>query len=107
MAELTKAVLGRFSGRIGDTVFRQRNGKNFVGTRPGRYAPPDDQGVDRPKGPFQVLGQARSGDLFRPRACRILAAPDTKRDDNVQFHGTGKHPDREPKLGLRPYDDSP
>jgi hypothetical protein len=48
MAQLTKAVLGRFSGRIGDTVFRQRNGKNFVGTRPRSYTPPADQGsVDR------------------------------------------------------------
>ena len=48
MAQLTKAVLGRVSGRLGDTVFRQRNGKNIVGTRPSKYAPPDDQGsIDR------------------------------------------------------------
>lgn len=48
MAQLTKAVLGRFSGRIGDTVFRQRNGKNFVGTRPRSYTPPANKGsVDR------------------------------------------------------------
>jgi len=48
MAELTKAVLGRVSGRLGDTVFRQRNGKNFVGTRLKKYVPPGDPAsVDR------------------------------------------------------------
>ncbi len=48
MAQLTKAVLGRVSGRLGDMVFRQRNGKNILGRRPSHYAPPDDQGsVDR------------------------------------------------------------
>jgi len=46
MAELTKAVLGRVSGRLGDTVFRQRNGKNFLGTRPRKYTPPADQGSE-------------------------------------------------------------
>ncbi len=48
MAQLTKAVLGRVSGRLGDTVFRQRKGKNVIGTRPARYTPPGDQAsIDR------------------------------------------------------------
>ncbi len=48
MAELSKAVLGRVSGTLGDITFRQRNGKSVVATRPRRYPPPDDQGsIDR------------------------------------------------------------
>lgn len=48
MAQLNKAVLGRVSGTLGDITFRQRNGKNIIGTRPRRYTPPADQGsIDR------------------------------------------------------------
>ncbi len=64
MAQLTKAVLGRVSGRLGDTVFRQRNGKNILGTRPSHYAPPDDQGsIDR-RARFKFSAKLAQADLF-------------------------------------------
>jgi hypothetical protein len=48
MAQLTKSVLGRVSGKLGDITFRQRNGKNIIGLSPGSYTPPDDQAsIDR------------------------------------------------------------
>lgn len=42
MGELTKTVLGRISGRVGDVVFRQLDGKNYVSSRPGSYPVTDD-----------------------------------------------------------------
>lgn len=36
MAMLNKSVLGKVSGALGDIVFRQRNGKNYISTRPGK-----------------------------------------------------------------------
>jgi hypothetical protein len=42
MAELNKTVLGRLSGAVGDVIFRQRNGKNFVGTKPSPFMPGTD-----------------------------------------------------------------
>jgi hypothetical protein len=42
MAELNKTVLGRLSGAVGDVVFRQRSGKNFVGTKPSSFIPGND-----------------------------------------------------------------
>lgn len=45
MAQLTKTVLGRISGRVGDVVFRQRAGKNYVSSRPGNYPATNDPEV--------------------------------------------------------------
>ncbi len=42
MAQLNKTVLGRLSGAVGDVIFRQRNGKNFVGTKPSSFIPGSD-----------------------------------------------------------------
>jgi len=42
MAELNKTVLGKLSGAVGDIIFRQRNGKNFVGTKPSSFIPGND-----------------------------------------------------------------
>jgi len=42
MAELNKTVLGRLSGAVGDIIFRQRNGKNYVGTKPSSFIPGND-----------------------------------------------------------------
>ena len=48
MAKLTKAVLGRVSGRLGDITFRQRNGSNYMATSPSSFATPmDDASVTR------------------------------------------------------------
>jgi hypothetical protein len=37
MGEINKTTLGRLSGLIGDVVFRQRDGANYVSSRPGNY----------------------------------------------------------------------
>ncbi len=37
MAEINKQVLGKLSGTLGDIVFRQRSGKNYVAMRPSSY----------------------------------------------------------------------
>jgi hypothetical protein len=42
MAQVKKTVLGRVSGALGDIVFRERYGKNFVGVRPGSFIPGTD-----------------------------------------------------------------
>jgi hypothetical protein len=42
MGTLTKAVLGRISGTVGDVLFRQRNGMNYVSARPTSYTPSND-----------------------------------------------------------------
>ena len=43
MARLNKQVLGRVSGAVGDIVFRERNGKNFIGLKPSRFVPGTDE----------------------------------------------------------------
>ena len=43
MAQLKKTVLGRVSGAVGDIVFRQRDGKNYIGLRPDSFIPGMDQ----------------------------------------------------------------
>ena len=48
MAKLTKSVLGKVSGAIGDLVFRIRSGNNFICTRPLSFMPgTDDESVER------------------------------------------------------------
>jgi len=42
MATLTKAVLGKVSGALGDVTFRQRNGRNYLATRPSNFTPAID-----------------------------------------------------------------
>lgn len=42
MAELRKTVLGKVSGAVGDVVFRQKNGKNYVGVKPDSFIPGTD-----------------------------------------------------------------
>ncbi len=43
MARLSKQVLGRVSGKVGDVQFRQRNGKNIVGINPDSFIPGNDE----------------------------------------------------------------
>lgn len=43
MATLSKQVLGRISGSVGDITFRQKNGTNFVSARPNSFALPTDE----------------------------------------------------------------
>lgn len=42
MAIVNKQVLGKVSGAVGDVVFRQKDGKSFVGVRPGSFIPGSD-----------------------------------------------------------------
>lgn len=43
MAQLKKKVLGQVSGAVGDIVFRERNGINYVGLRPSSFMPGTDE----------------------------------------------------------------
>jgi hypothetical protein len=43
MATLSKQVLGRISGSVGDITFRQKNGTNFVSARPNSFTPATDE----------------------------------------------------------------
>jgi hypothetical protein len=43
MAKLTNQVIGRLSGKVGNIVFRQRNGKNFASSRPSSFYPGFDE----------------------------------------------------------------
>ncbi|HCY77275.1 MAG TPA: hypothetical protein DHV28_15255 [Ignavibacteriales bacterium] len=43
MADLRKKVLGTVSGAVGDILFRAKNGKNYVGTRPLSFMPGTDE----------------------------------------------------------------
>ena len=50
MANLRKKVLGTVSGAVGDILFRAKNGKNYVGTRPISFIPgTDEKSVSRRK----------------------------------------------------------
>ena len=42
MAKLDQKILGKISGSLGDITFRQRNGKNYVASRPSKYTSPQD-----------------------------------------------------------------
>lgn len=42
MAKIRKQVLGRISGAVGDVLFRVKDGKGFVGTRPNSFMPGTD-----------------------------------------------------------------
>jgi hypothetical protein len=52
MATLTKAVLGKVSGSLGDITFRQRNGRNFLSTRPSSYPVSTDINTINRRGRF-------------------------------------------------------
>lgn len=43
MANLRKKVLGTVSGAVGDILFRTKNGKNYIGTRPLSFMPGKDE----------------------------------------------------------------
>ena len=50
MARIKKTILGRISGAVGDVLFRQMHGNNYVGTRPNSFMPgKDENSIDRRK----------------------------------------------------------
>jgi hypothetical protein len=52
MATLTKTVLGKVSGALGDITFRQRHGLNYIATRPSSFAAPTDTSSVTRRGRF-------------------------------------------------------
>ncbi len=43
MAKLNKQILGRVSGALGDVVFREKNGQNFIALKPKSFMPGNDE----------------------------------------------------------------
>ncbi len=57
MATLNKQVIGKLSGTIGDLVFRQRNGKNIISSRPKSPKPTNDPKVLARRSKFKLSVQ--------------------------------------------------
>jgi hypothetical protein len=67
MATLSKAVLGRVSGSLGDITFRQRHGRNFLATRPASYSLPTDTDSILRRGRFIYSCKLSAGIISLPR----------------------------------------
>lgn len=57
MAELRKAVLGVVSGAIGDIVFREKDGLNYLATRPSSFIPGTDPASIARRGRFAMAAK--------------------------------------------------
>ena len=55
MGKLTKTVLGRPSGRVGDIVFRQMAGNSYMSARPSEYPKSNDPAVLARRANFSLL----------------------------------------------------
>lgn len=60
MATVNKTVLGRISGAVGDVVFKEKNGKNYVGVRASSFTLPSDAASIERRGKFQLSTQLAS-----------------------------------------------
>ena len=60
MATIKKTVLGRISGAVGDVVFKEKNGKNFVGLRAASFIPGSDSGSIERRAKFSLSTQLAS-----------------------------------------------
>lgn len=60
MATINKSVLGKVRGAVGDIVFRQRNGKYFVSTKPGRRKKTDNPELIALQNRFKLSVQTAS-----------------------------------------------
>ena len=58
MAQLKKTVLGKVSGAVGDIVFRQRDGLNYIGLRPGSFTPGTDPASVARRARFALAAKA-------------------------------------------------
>ena len=85
MATLKKTVLGRLSGALGDIVFREKNGKNFVGLRALSFIPGSDQGSVERRSKFYLSTQLAStiNSNSRLRSLWLASIPSGK---NVYNH---------------------
>lgn len=57
MPKLVKAILGKVQGALGDVTFRQRNGKNYLSTRPTSRTPSDNPASVAARGKFALSVQ--------------------------------------------------
>ena len=60
MATIKKTVLGRISGAVGDVVFKEKNGKNYVGVRASTFTPPSDAASIERRGKFLLSTELAS-----------------------------------------------
>jgi hypothetical protein len=60
MATLNKSVLGKISGALGDLVFRQMNGENFVRLRPKSFIPGTDEASVNRRNKFRFASKFAS-----------------------------------------------
>ncbi len=86
MARLKKTVLGRVSGAVGDIVFREKNGKNFVGLRASSFMPGLDIGSIERRNKFSLSTQLASTINSNPKLKSIwLKSISPKRNAYVQL----------------------
>ncbi len=74
MATVSKSVLGKISGAVGDVTFRQMNGKSFVGIRPVSFIPGSDAASLARRGRFSLSIKAASAVNSSPLLKGIWAA---------------------------------
>lgn len=60
MARLNKQILGRVSGAVGDIVFREKNGKNFIGIKPSSFMPGNDEASIARRAKFALTAKLAS-----------------------------------------------
>ena len=88
MAELDKSVIGKLRGRIGDVVFRQRNGKVFVSQRPKSFMPgTDEKSVER-RSKFAFCAKLSKAIYSIPELSCSLAAGCAARKIGLSLHLT-------------------
>ena len=88
MAELRKAVLGVVSGAIGDIVFRERDGLNYLATRPSSFIPGTDPASVARRGRFSMAAKTSVAINRIPelKALWDTVTPSGKSPFNFIFH---------------------
>jgi hypothetical protein len=87
MAELKKKVLGQVTGAVGDMVFRERYGLNYISTRPTSFMPGMDPASIARRGRFALTAKT-SVSINRIAELKALwsaAAPSGKSGYNYIF----------------------
>jgi len=74
MATLTKSVLGKVSGALGDITFRQRRGRNFLATRPSNYTAPTDANSVGRRGRFAFSCKLAANIISIPSLKKVWGA---------------------------------
>jgi hypothetical protein len=74
MATLTKSILGKVSGALGDITFRQRHGLNYLATRPSSFAAPTDNNSVTRRGRFAFSCKLAATIISIPRLKKVWGA---------------------------------